>query len=314
MPMLRARLLGLFLALALIGLGTGIASAQVPYAPPTMSTVDDGLYRITLHVTAGADGAPSGFTVQWMKKSDYDANGGWPAAGDPHLLYCQFTGNPTLNLWAGPTFLLGAGQSIEVQPGDLFDETGIYTTYRDPLNAGTAYVLRGQTEGDGNGDPSAFTTTLTVTTLSGECTQGFWKNHGPAPCTSGNNADVWPASCFPMLLGTVSYTEAQICSILQTPANGNGLISLAHQLITAKLNICNGSDPTPISSTIADADALIDGQVVPPVGSGYLDPSVTSNDTEQLDDYNNGLKGGIAECPTGVRNTMTWGRVKVLYR
>jgi hypothetical protein len=91
------------------------------------------------------------------------------------------------------------------------------------------------------------------------------------------------------------------------------LIFLAHQLITAKLNLCNGSDPTPIIATIAATDALIDGLVVPPVGSGFLDPAVASGPTETLDQYNNGLLGGVAECPTPVHKA-TWGQLKALYR
>ena len=34
---------------------------------------------------------------------------------------------------------------------------------------------------------------------------------------------------------------------------------LSHQLIAAKLNILNGSNPAPIAATITAADALIDG-------------------------------------------------------
>src|SRR5262249_1429879 len=70
-PMMRHRLLVLFLGLALaIGLVGVVAAA--PYAPPSLSVVDKGLFRITLGITAGANGSPAGFTMQWMKKSDYD--------------------------------------------------------------------------------------------------------------------------------------------------------------------------------------------------------------------------------------------------
>ena len=40
------------------------------------------------------------------------------------------------------------------------------------------------------------------------------------------------------------------------PLTGTGLV-LAHQLIAAKLNIANGSDPTTIATTVADADRLL---------------------------------------------------------
>ena len=84
-------------------------------------------------------------------------------------------------------------------------------------------------------------------------------------------------------------------------------------VITAKLTGCNNWDLTPVLATIAGADNLIGNLVVPPFGSGYLSPSTTSSPTETLDDYNNGLLGGVADCPTPAHAT-SWGRIKVLYR
>jgi hypothetical protein len=110
-------------------------------------------------------------------------------------------------------------------------------------------------------------------------TLGYWKNH----------ANKWPAQATPMTLGTVSYTKQQLLSIFNTPPAGNGLIQLAHQLIAAKLNIAHGANPTTIQATIAAADALIGGLVIPPIGSGFLDPSVTSGLIDTLDTFNNGL-------------------------
>ena len=111
-------------------------------------------------------------------------------------------------------------------------------------------------------------------------TIGFWKTHYP---------DAWPVSS--LTLGSVTYTAAQLEDIFNTPPAGNGLIILAHQLIGAKLNIAAGADPSAIAQAIADADALIDGLVVPPVGSGVLAPADTDALTTALDDYNNGVTG-----------------------
>ena len=90
---------------------------------------------------------------------------------------------------------------------------------------------------------------------------GFWKTHGSGNCQAGNNADFWPASATPMFLGTNAYTASELCAILHTPpTGGNALVSLAHQLIAAKLNIANGSpQPTPVPATIVQADGLIGG-------------------------------------------------------
>ncbi len=89
-----------------------------------------------------------------------------------------------------------------------------------------------------------------------------------------------------LTLGTVNYTEAELLQILDQPAQGNGLVILAHQLIAAKLNIANDA-----AQAIADADAMIGGLVIPPIGSGYLPTSQTSDLTETLTEYNEGTKG-----------------------
>ncbi|KUG07635.1 hypothetical protein [Solirubrum puertoriconensis] len=108
-------------------------------------------------------------------------------------------------------------------------------------------------------------------------TQGYWKNHP-------NN---WPVST--LTLGNGTYSKDQLLEILKTPVKGNGLISLAHQLIAAKLNAANCNGTSPVTSTISQADRLIGGLVVG--GSGYLSPSSTSALTDRLDRYNNGLLG-----------------------
>jgi hypothetical protein len=132
-----------------------------------------------------------------------------------------------------------------------------------------------------------FTNTFTEPPVGCTFTQGYWKTHGPA--AKGNNTNVWPVSS--LTLGTVTYTASQLQSILDAPVKGNGLISLAHQLIAAKLNIANGASGSSIASTITAADALIGSLVVPPVGGGSLDPAVTAALTDALDAFNSGLTG-----------------------
>ena len=69
------------------------------------------------------------------------------------------------------------------------------------------------------------------------------------------------------------------------------MIALAHQLIAAKLNVANGADATAVAQAISDADALIGALVVPPIGAGFLAPSVTSALTTALANYNEGATG-----------------------
>jgi hypothetical protein len=115
--------------------------------------------------------------------------------------------------------------------------------------------------------------------------QGYYKTHA-----------AWPASS--LKLGTTTYTQAQLQSILKTPVKGNGLISLAYQLIAAKLNAAKGACvPTEVANAIAAADFLIGASVIPPVGNGSASPSLTSVLTDILDEYNNGLAaGGPGHC------------------
>jgi hypothetical protein len=297
-------------ALALLVIAPLCAMGQTgregAYDTPILSPVDNGLYSVTLKVQAGPSGAPGGFTVQWMKRSDFVAAGGWPESPtDPRIGNGNFVGSPTLNLWGASSFKLAPGEAAYVQPGDLFDETGLATnTTAATLQPGTDYVTRVRALPATDGTASDFTGAVETRTLNGECTLGFWKNF----------PDRWPSTCLPLLLGTVSYTKSQLLQIFDQPAKGNGLISLAHQLIAARLNLCNGSDPTAVTGTIASADAQIGGLVVPPIGSGTIAPEPTSSLTEALDDYNNGRLGGVSECPTMTRTVGTWGMIKVLYR
>jgi hypothetical protein len=58
-------------------------------------------------------------------------------------------------------------------------------------------------------------------------------------------------------------------------------------LIAVRLSEANGADATSIAAAISAADALIGGLIVPPVGSGFLDPNVTGTVTDELDAWLN---------------------------
>jgi hypothetical protein len=292
----------------LLGLFAVAALASVSFAQaldtPTLKVNRVGFFRIDLDVQAGVSGAPNGFAIQWMSKSAFDATG-WPANEyDVNSIWCDFTGQPTFNTDArSSSYQLGTDGAIQVKMGDLFDETGVTGSYLDGVVPGD-YVFRVWAKGNGTpGTGSAKSVTLTASTSNPECTQGFWKTH----------PDSWPVGCTPMLLGTVSYTKTQLLNILNTPAGGNGLIILAHQLIATKLNLCNGSSPTNIIATVNAADALIGGLVCPPVGGDSLPPSATNGLTNTLDDWNNGIIPGVVACATPTTHS-TWGKVKSLYR
>jgi hypothetical protein len=251
---------------------------------------------INVTVTAGASGLPAGFSVQWMLASEFIANGSvWPSDSyvDPNVSsYCKasFSGNAS-----GYNYALKAGFSKTVTVGDvIYDTPGASSACANiPLECDKAYVFRAFGHATSTLNRSDWSNTTTCSTApcttDDGCTytQGYWKTHGPIP--TGNNTNQWAVTS--LTLGTVSYTDLELQAIFNTPAAGNGLISLAHQLIAAKLNVASGADDSAIAATIAAADALIGGLVVPPVGSGSLSNASTSALNGTLTSYNEGTIG-----------------------
>jgi hypothetical protein len=273
---------------------------------PTISTGTSGHAKQTIYITAGPSGAPNGFTIRWVDQSTYLGNGGqFPAEPTIDEGRASFTGTPTLNTFGGQytTFTLGPNETIRVEIGDLQDESGVSGTRGELEDGVRFYFAAFANDVNGNADSDLSVIVTDETTASTNCTYtpGYWKNH----------PDAWPVTS--LTLGTVVYTKAQLIQILEEDVNGNGLISLAHQLIAAKLNIAQGADPTAAAAAIASADAMIGSLVVPPIGSGYLDPSDTSALTQTLDDYNNGVTGP-GHCGTVPTQAATWGKIKGLYR
>lgn len=120
-----------------------------------------------------------------------------------------------------------------------------------------------------------------VIIASNKCplTQGFWKNHSNA----------WPVTS--LMLGSQTYTQTELLAILNTSPKGDASLILADQLIAAKLNIANGSDPTPISATISDADTLLaaqPGKLPYHIATSSQTGQLMVNDASTLDNYNNG--------------------------
>jgi len=266
------------------------AGKPAKMSTPTLACAGSTQTSISILVTAGATGAPAGFTIQWMTAADY-AVYGWPS---PTICDGSFSGNASDSRYA-----LAPGASVTVSIGDLLLDNGTSTTCGGAdLLCGTAYVFRAFAHATSSLNRSDFTANLFCNTLAcgstGACTltQGYWKNHNDAVCVTDATSPLcvhWPITS--LTLGTVSYDETQLLAIFATPGKGNGLLTLAHQLIAAKLNIANGADGTAVSTAIVDADTMIGGLVVPPVGTGSLDPSVTDALVTVLANYNQGLTG-----------------------
>jgi hypothetical protein len=291
------------LGMALVG-GPALADQlDTPLAWQTGSKATS----VRMRVKAGASGAAQGFTAQWMKKADFDANGGWADEASPLVRQGDFVGAPdwTTEGNAGD-YTLAPSQWMAIELGQLFDETGVIVGAGDneELAASTQYVVRVFARASGGLDASSPTADIIVGTgdPAQNCTfsQGYWKNHPGA----------WPI--LSLTLGSVVYNQAELISILSTGAGGNGLISLAHQLIAAKLNILNGADGSAINASIAAADAQIGALVVPPVGSDFLSTASTSALAHTLEDWNLGVTGP-GHCAETPATQSTWGKIKASY-
>lgn len=251
------------------------ADAIVPRGPfvafqktagsPSIEAGDVASFTITAQNIGGATASNVGI-------NDVLPDSGLAWAENPDVPECTITGDP------GGDQLSCTIASLAV--GATFSVTVEATT--DP--GVCDYVLTNTARLSLNGRvKKTATATISVTCKPTEegCTftQGFWKNHPEA----------WPVSS--LTLGSVSYTDVQLGAIFDEPVSGNGLISLAHQLIAAKLNIANGASSTDVGDDIDAADALIGALVVPPVGSGHLDPDTTSALVDALTDFNEGIAG-----------------------
>lgn len=324
--LLRHRLL----ALACVGLlaaTPSLAAEPVVLDAPELAPGTEASTIIHLDVTAGVSGAPNGFTIEWMPRTTFDALGGWPAdATDPAISSAIFLGSPTLNTVDGTlSFLLGPGELATIEIGDVFDETGVQASNAGEMTSGTEYVVRVRANGEGGlptgGDNLTFgseSSAMGGSTYSPTChawtkshddhvecvhSQGYWKTH----------PEKWPVSS--IRLGNVIYTKTQALAIWNTPAAGNGLISLAHQLMAAKLNIIAGAvPPSAIVGAISTADALIGTKIIPPIGSGFIAPATTSHLTDDLEEFNTEENGDIACQKTTPTRSSTWAEVKAMYR
>jgi hypothetical protein len=111
----------------------------------------------------------------------------------------------------------------------------------------------------GKGGPGTDSIQASSGTLSSNVVKEVWQ---PATCPQGqgywkNHASAWPVSS--LTLGSQTYNMTQLLQILGNPGGGDASMILAVQLIAAKLNVGNGSDPTPIGNASSFADGLLAG-------------------------------------------------------
>ena len=114
--------------------------------------------------------------------------------------------------------------------------------------------------------------------------QGYWKN----------NPNAWPVTS--LMLGSQTYTKTELLRTLRSSVgsggNADASLILADQLIAAKLNIANGADGTPVTTTIADADAVLSmytGKLPYRVRPNTTNGHRMVNDATTLESFNKGL-------------------------
>ena len=186
----------------------------------------------------------------------------------------EFAGTPTTN--AG-SFASGSTKIAAFQTSGLTGPTGVVSVTRLTFNVGgtiattTALGLAVDHLFDTSSNPisatatgclvritggtatSSTTTTSSSTTTTiphDTCPAGprFWKNHPSA----------WPVRT--LVLGSQTYTQSELLPVLGMTgrrARADASLILARQLIAAKLNVANGSDPASIGTTVADGDGLL---------------------------------------------------------
>jgi hypothetical protein len=156
--------------------------------------------------------------------------------------------------------------------------SGVTTVCTPPSGSafpiGTNTVDCTATDAASNSVSCSFTVTVTA---SNRCPlgSGYWKTH----------ASLWPVS--QLTLGTITYSNTQLLSILNNPTVADASVILARELIATLLDTANGSNPIPIASTVADADRLLAGARIPsnvktstPTGKAML------SDAKLLNIYN----------------------------
>jgi hypothetical protein len=232
----------------------GVATSSTQYGQPTITCGDVTTTSIDIVFTAGTNGAPSGFSLQWMTAADY-AQYGWPVGTDydaetsvaPSFCKASFSGNA----YASRYNLLHAGDQVTVTVGAFLFDNGASTLCPNELLPCTEYVFRAFSHGDNSMNRSIWSDNHSCTTACevscGHQGFGYWKNH----------CDLIPAGG--LTLYGVSYTHDDLCTILNTQpsivctgsgknkqCSANDLIIVGHQIIAAALN---GFDLTGVDGT-----------------------------------------------------------------
>ena len=248
-------------------------------ALPSMAVLTEGTYWV--EIQANMTFLPNGAWIWRDRTVQSNQGAAWQNPGGGFGFCETWTLKTTCIPFAGPDQVFRLNGTIGgATPTPTASPTATPSATASPTATPSATPsATGSPSATATATPSGTpTATATPSGTPGVCVrgQGYWKNH----------PDQWPVT--ELQLGNVTYDQQQLLDILHQPVRGNGLVSLAHHLIAAKLNIAAGADPSCVEETIAEADALIGDLVVPPVGDGYLAPRDVEAIKDILEDYNEG--------------------------
>ena len=264
-------------------------------ALPSMAVLTEGTYWV--EIQANMTFLPNGAWIWRDRTVQSNQGAAWQNPGGGFGFCETWTLKTTCIPFAGPDQVFRLNGTIGgATPTPTASPTATPSATASPTATPSATPsATGSPSATATATPSGTpTATATPSGTPGVCVrgQGYWKNH----------PDQWPVT--ELQLGNVTYDQQQLLDILHQPVRGNGLVSLAHHLIAAKLNIAAGADPSCIEETIAEADALIGDLVVPPVGDGYLAPRDVEAIKDILEDYNEG-RLCAPSCDQGPEPTAT---------
>jgi hypothetical protein len=133
--------------------------------------------------------------------------------------------------------------------------------------------------------------TVTPPVITNICglTWGYWKNH----------VSLWPVTS--LVLGSQTYSQTELITLLGLPVAGDASINLAHQLIAAKFNVLNGTNQATDGGAIAAADSILStfsGKLPYNVGASSTVGAQMTTTAGNLDTFNS---DGLAQpgCTNG---------------
>jgi type IX secretion system substrate protein len=152
--------------------------------------------------------------------------------------------------------------------GHFGTDLGLYSNMYNSITYGTGVIVFVNTEFE----PASILLHISdvfASTFSSAALPDLNCSYSPYPCERSetywkNNSSEWALNSIPMKIGTKHYyATQQTLDILNRPDNGDASVVLARALVAAKFNVAQGSELSPIVSTINAAMKLIGDKRIP---------------------------------------------------